>query len=254
MLPIPADIKEVATILLIFGRFGGVMAAAPVLSNRHLPARIKIAFSLLVGFALAPLYRTAEIPTNASALALAMVGEVLIGLAIGFVAGLAFMAVHVAGEMADVSIGFTMATQYNPALGVHAPVLTQLQTTLAALLFLGMDGHHTVLTATADSIKLLPLGSVLPASSALRCVDLVAGLFSVGVRMALPTVASLVIADAALALLARTAPQINLFTVGVPVKMGVGLLVVMIGLPVLVSLTAETLHAVGRQIAFLVAR
>lgn len=245
MAGLPADIKDLMTLFLIAGRFGGVMATAPAFSNRHLPARIRFGLTLLLASVLAPLHRSHSVPTEASALAVAMATEVLIGLAIGFAASLVFMAVQVAGEMTDMSAGFTVSMQFNPALGIQASVLAQLQVTLATLLFLAIDGHHSVIAAAADSFRVLPLGAALPTASTAHCIDLAAELFSLGVRMALPAVISLMLTDVALSMIARTAPQINLFTVGMPLKMGIGLLVVLAGFPILASLTADALRTIG---------
>ena len=245
MLGLPADMKDLMTLFLIAGRFGGVMATAPAFSNRHLPARIRMGFALLVAFVLTPLHRSNPVPSGASAIAAAMTTEVLVGIAIGFAASLVFMAVQVAGEITDMSAGFTVSMQFNPALGIQASVLAQLQVTLATLLFLAIDGHHSVIAAAADSFRVLPLGAALSAASAARSIDLAAELFSLGVRMALPAVISLMLTDVALSMIARTAPQINLFTVGIPLKMGVGLLAVLAGFPVFVSLTTDALRTIG---------
>ncbi|MGQ9524421.1 MAG: flagellar biosynthetic protein FliR, partial [Armatimonadota bacterium] len=226
----------------------------PVFSNRHLPARVRMGLTLIVASVLVPLRRPQTIPTDASALAAAMVIEVLIGLAIGFAASLVFMAVQVAGELTDMSAGFTISMQFNPAFGIQASVLAQLQLTLATLLFLAIDGHHSVIAAAADSYRVLPLGTALSTASTAHIVDLTAELFSLGVRMALPAVISLILTDLALSMIARTAPQINLFTVGMPLKMGVGLLVVLAGFPVLASLTTDALRGVGTLMLRITAR
>lgn len=167
--------------------------------------------------------------------------EVLIGLLLGFIGYLMFMAIRTAGSFIDIQIGFGIANVIDPMTGTSAPILGNFKYMIALLMFLSMNGHHHLLDAIVYSYKWIPMNNDL----FLRMVDgslseflvrTFAQSFVLAFQMSAPLVTALFLTDVGLAFLARTAPQYNVFVIGVPLKIIIGLallLVLMPGLAVL---------------------
>ncbi|MBO8127214.1 MAG: flagellar type III secretion system protein FliR [Firmicutes bacterium] len=224
--------------LLIFVRVAGIVAATPILGSRMVPNILKIGMVGLTAFFLLPVVDAD--PTlfgnTLSDLALVIIKEMAIGYAMGFILSLVFMVLQMAGQMMEVPMGFSMVNVLDPMLGQQVPILGQFQYVLAVVTFLTLDGHHLVLKALADSFQLVPLGgwSFWPGFTEI-CIRAFSLSFRLGFQIALPVVAVLLITDVALGLIARTVPQMNVFILGFPLKIIIGLLFVMLLLPMYVA-------------------
>lgn len=245
-----ADLSQLVVFLLVFCRVGGVLALAPVIGSQRVPVRIKAALALAVSLALAPCAGPAPGCRDTIAVALAAGSEVVLGLAIGFGARLIFSAIQIAGEMADAQSAFGFAGIVAPDTGERNSVIGQLQTAVATLIFLGADGHHVVLYGLGASLTAVPLG-VGPGNCAPVFTAAAVVLLASSVRIAAPVVGAVVLADLALGLLTRAAPQMNLLAIGFPVKLAVGLVATLLSLPLLASaergliwLTEQSIRAV----------
>jgi flagellar biosynthetic protein FliR len=234
MLTLSFDQAQLLRFLLLFCRVGGVMIQAPLIGSERIPARMKAGLALMIAVVLTPVAQSATMQETALAIALAAAGELMVGLAIGFAAKLIFAAVTVAGEMADLQAGFGFAGLVSPQTGEHTSVIGQLQMSVAWLIFLGANGHHTVLDGLGGSLAMLPLGAA-PEPCAAALTKAAAALIATGLRMAAPVVAAVMLSDLALGLLTRAAPQMNLLAVGFPIKLAVGLWATLLALPLLAS-------------------
>lgn len=155
---------------------------------------------------------------------LVTVGEVLVGLAMGLVVTTVLMAVYLAGQLIDVPMGFGMVNVMDPQTGGQVPVVAQLQFMVAILVFFLIDGHHSLFRALVHSFQMVPVGGgVMSGEVAATALEAVRGMFSLGIRVALPVVGALFLTDVALGIVARAVPQINVFFVGFPLKVGLGL-------------------------------
>jgi len=228
------DMAQVMRLLLLFCRIGGVMIVAPLFSSEHVPARARAALALMIAVALAPVSGPAPEVATPVAIGLATAGELMIGLAIGFGARLIFVAVNMAGELADLQSGFGFAGMVSPQMGENVSVIGQLQMSVAWLIFLAANGHHIVLKGLSASLAALPLGSP-PGFAAPALTHATATLIATAVRMAAPVVAAVLLADLALGLLTRAAPQMNLLAIGFPIKLAVGLWATLLALPLLAT-------------------
>jgi flagellar biosynthetic protein FliR len=158
--------------------------------------------------------------------------QVIIGVLLGFTLRIAFAAIDVAGELIGMQMSLSFAVFYDPQNAGQTPVLSEFLGLLTALIFLAMNGHLLTLSVLAESFKLLPVsvtpmgvggfGSLMVWSSAL---------FSAGLLLALPLIAALLIANLAMGVLARVAPQLNIFAVGFPVTLMSGFIVLMFSIP-----------------------
>jgi len=170
------------------------------------------------------------------------VKETIVGLVIGFVTTLVFTAIQLAGDYIDLQSGFSFATMFDPVYGAQTAVAGRLHHLLAGLLFFVTNAHHILLSGLADSFRLLPVGQFsLDPAVAGGVVDLFAALFAVAVRIAAPVVAAVFLADVALAMISRAVPQMNILMSGLPLKLGVGIVGMLVALPVAVAMSSNLL-------------
>lgn len=216
--------RHLETFLLAFFRLGGVVAFAPLLGHRSLPAPYRAALAACLAFVLTPLLGPVSGGIgDALGLVLAVAGELFVGLAIGFVAHLALAAVQAAGELVGFQMGPGISALYDPVMGEQVTVVTRFQEVVALLLFLTLNGHHVVIQAAAASFQRLRPGGLLQPGIAAGVVSLGEKLFRAGLELAVPLVGMLLVLNVALVLLARTVPQTNILLLGLPVTVAVGL-------------------------------
>lgn len=230
---ITIDLSQITGFLLLACRVAGVTAVAPLVGSQRLPMRVKAALALAISAVLAPCAGPAPECGGAVEMGLTAAGELALGLAIGFAAKLIFATVQMAGEMADMQSAFGFAGVVSPQTGERVSVIGQLQMSVAWLVFLGADGHHVVLHGLAASLAAAPLGGGA-GMAAPALTHATAGLLATAVRIAAPIVAAVMLADFALGLLTRAAPQMNLLAIGFPIKLAVGLGATLVALPLLV--------------------
>jgi flagellar biosynthetic protein FliR len=161
-------------------------------------------------------------------------GEIVAGVAIGFAVQLGYSAAFIAGEAIANSMGLGMATMVDPSSGASTPVIGQFLSIVGTFLFLAMDGHLMLIRIVVASYRALPPGSGLMPASAFQNIAAFGGtMFAAGVTIALPVAFTLILVQFIMAMLARTAPSLNLFAVGLPMTLLSGLVLLAIGAPVI---------------------
>lgn len=222
-------VHEAWGVFLVFLRLAALFAVAPVFGAREVPGPVRILLALALSVVVYPLVSAALAPVPRGLLELIapVVRETLIGLALGMLVSLLFSAATLAGDLLDLQMGFNMAAVFNPALGAQAAMMSQFLYRYTLVVFLLVNGHHLLLAGVVRSFTALPAPRFSPASDAavLRLVgDLVTTIFGAGLRIAAPALATLLLVDVALALVSRAAPQVNVFQLGMPIKVVAGLL------------------------------
>lgn len=214
-------------------RILALLATAPVFNNAAMPMRIRLIAGLAIAIALAPALPSMPAVPAGSWVGLAMLAQqILIGLLMGLTLRIVFVAIDVAGELIGLQMGLSFAMFYDPQSASQTPVVSEFLGLLGTLLFLAMNGHLLTLSALAQSFILLPVTPEPIAAKGLAALlAWSATLFSAGVLLSLPLVAALLIANIAMGVLARVAPQLNLFAVGFPVTILAGFTVLMLSLP-----------------------
>ncbi len=226
---------QIEVFLLSLFRFAGMMAIAPVLSHRTFPIQLRFAFSMLVAILIFPFVNSGDFVSPSSIWELLGVGvtEFLMGAMIGFMFYLLFVAVQFAGGIIGFQIGFAIVNVIDPSTSQNISIIGQFQYLLATPLFLIMNGHHMILSGMLDSFRLVPLGTVtFQFSGATELARLSAGVFILAVKIASPVMLALFLTDTALGIIARTVPQMNVFIVGFPLKIAIGLFVVGLTVPI----------------------
>lgn len=226
--------SQIGFFLLIFARVTGIFSTAPIFGSRNVSVVIKAGFAVALTYILFPLVFNSKaiIPDAFLGYFFLVIGEFLIGLIIGFASSLVFSAIQMAGQILDMQIGFGIVNVLDPQSGQQLPLVGNFKYILALLVFLATNSHHMLLAALFTSFKLIPLtGSVFQPNLAEVIVDMVGGTFIIAMKISFPVLLSLLLTDIALGVLARTMPQMNIFVVGVPGKIIVGLFVLSLALP-----------------------
>ncbi len=213
-------------------RISGVMWTAPVLSARSLTPQLKSALLLLLVILMWPAAMATSGAVEFSASA--VLAEALIGLTLGLGAAIFVGAAESAGDMLAVQMGLSGANVVNPMSQTMMPILGQFLGLFVTALILASGGHVVILAALAQSIEVLPTGAPIDIDEGIRTVvDLGATLLWLGVRMAAPVIAAMMIGNATLGVLARTVPQLNVLMVAFPVQIAIGLFVLGATLPLI---------------------
>ena len=211
-----------------FLRIGGFIMAAPVLGTRALPMRARMILVLAITSVLAPVVTPATHIEPLSAVGLlTVVQQIIIGATIGMVLRLTFMVFEFAGQFVAQQTGLGFAAMVDPTSGSQVPVLAHLYVILASLIFFVTDAHLTLIKLLGDSFILLPVGPLgLSSAGADIIVDWSATLFVSALLLSLPAVIALLAINLAFGVMSRAAPQLNIITIGFPVTILVGVMVV----------------------------
>lgn len=215
-----------------FVRIGGFVMTAPVIGTRAVPLRLRLILALALTAVLAPVVAPAADldPLSAGGL-LTTAHQLFIGATIGLVLRLAFCVFEFAGQMVAQQMGLGFASLVDPTSGAQVPVLAHFYIILATLLFFVFDAHLVLIELLADSFTLLPIGPQgISAAGADAVVAWSAGLIGDGLLLSLPVVVALLAINFALGVMGRAAPQLNLFAVGFPVMILIGIVLVLVTL------------------------
>jgi flagellar biosynthetic protein FliR len=244
-----AVVESLLASLPVFGRILGLIVGFPVLGQKGVPVQTKVGLSLLLTALLAP-HTAVPMKLNMLQRAALCGEELVVGLCMGFVARMIFVAVQVAGQFVEVPIGLGMSGVLDLTGGARVPLFGQFYYFLIAMVFLTVDGHLAVLRALGDSFRLLPPGSPLWREGAVQVIiKAFADMFLAGVAVAIPILAAVLVTDTVLALANRAVPQLSIFSIGFPLKTAVGLLAAMVSLPFLIHWAVGALGPEGALIA-----
>lgn len=231
---------------LLIVRPGALIAFAPAFGGLYAPALVKIGLTVFLALALLP---STPVPAVGDALPIAII--VAREVAIGFALALAIRALvggaELAGHLAGYQMGLSYGATVDPQSGVRNPLLTVLYGNLANVTFLLVGGHHAFLRALHQSFVDLPVGAGhIDASLPETVAAMLAVVFQLGLRLAMPIVVVLVLVEIAMALVARSAPALNLMAVGAPIRLIVGLLILPLVMSLIVGLVSGSSDSIAR--------
>ena len=222
--------------LLIFIRLTSFFLIAPLFSMRGVPNQFKIGigfFIALIAVINTPIDGPIVLDTT---YILLIVKELGVGLSLGFTAALLLYAVQIAGAFIDFQMGFAMANVMDPQTGSQVPIIGHFKYMMALLFLLTVNGHHMMLDGVMQSIQLFPVEltsfSIKPEQLARFMTEVFVEMFLIALQIAMPIVGSLLLIDIALGILAKTVPQLNVFVVGLPIKIFVGFILLLLTLPI----------------------
>jgi len=216
-------------------RVASMFSIAPVIGGKQIPRRIRIVAALLITLAILPMQQDIPIIDPWSAEGVYVTAQqILIGLIMGFILMLVFAAVTLAGENIAMSMGLGFAMASDPINGVQVPVVSQFLVITASLLFLSMDGHLSLISMMVTSFEILPIGTEGVSTAALwALLEWAKIMFNAAASIALPAIISLLTVNLVMGIMTRAAPQLNIFSVGFPMTMMAGYIILLLSLPTL---------------------
>ncbi len=226
--------SAILVFLLVFARVTGALTATPIYAERALPGQVKVGLSAMIAFLLTPaqIATAGSLPGDPIAIALLFAQQVLLGLAFALVFVVVYHAAEMGGSLIGQQLGVTLGT-FGRAGGDQMSTISAIYNTMAGLLFLGLDAHHWVILGLGASFDALPVTQLPTLTPGLAAVlfPLGGAALQFALGMALPILVVLLLADLATGLLGRAIPALNMFVLGLPVKVLLGTIGILIALP-----------------------
>ena len=227
-----------------FMRVSSMFISIPVLSVISVPARLRVVLSLFITFVILPvLPQIPDIDLFSAEGLVITIQQVVLGVSTGFVLQMVFSIMLVAGQSIAYSMGLGFGSLVDPVTGVQTPVVAQLFVIISSLLFLAVNGHLLLIEMLAQSFTTLPIGTLgLDKAQLWRLVDWSSQIFAGGVLLALPVMATLLFVNISFGIASKAAPQLQLFGVGFPITILLGMALIWIGLAAILEGFTEMLH------------
>lgn len=224
------NLSSIPAFLLIFVRVTAFFVTLPIFSYKNIPTTFKIGFGFFLTWIM---FYTIDIPvlTLDETFILLVLKEAIVGLLIGLIAYIILAAVQIAGGFIDFQMGFAIANVIDPQTGAQSPLTGQYLYTFALLFLLMVNGHHLMIDGIFYSYELIPLDTFIQfqqESIAEFVIQTFNQMFIIAFLLAIPVVGCLFLVDVALGIIARTVPQLNVFVVGLPLKILVSFVVLFI--------------------------
>ncbi len=238
-------ITDFTLIFLIFLRIFFALTTAPIYGHKAIPVLIKIFISFIISYILFSLLNkdAVVIQYDLGWLALNGFKEILTGLVIGFTLNLVFHGISFAGQLIGFQVGLAMATIFNPMEDSSTNVLGQVIYFLAMLIFFLINGHHYIIQALAASMTIVPLGTVAVKGTIVELLIKYSGaVFVIAIKIAAPILVSYFLIQIGEGILAKIIPQMQVFFVTYPLKLGIGILMLALLIPLYVSVVKNLLY------------
>lgn len=227
-------LQELVILFLIFARVVAIVALLPIFGNVNIPPPARVGLALFLTFILFPSLKQSNVPVPEAVfpLLLLFAKEIAIGMTIGFTAVLIFIGVQHGGTIVGMQMGFGIVNVIDPQTQEQTSIIGQVQQLLALLIFLVIDGHHFFIRALCQSFEEIPIfaGKFSP-NIVMKLIAMSGEIFEVAIKIGAPVIVALLLTSVGLGILARTVPQMNIFIVSFPLKIGVGMLVLTASLP-----------------------
>lgn len=249
------SIAQTQIFFLVLTRVMAVIIHIPNLGGQTIPNQIRIGLGLVLAAILVP-WTPLGVEVESMALltfAAAILKEIIIGTLIGYAAILTFAVISIAGETMGIGSGFGSDRIFNPAMEQSVTPLGQFFVVISMLYFMAVNGHHVALVALQKSFSLLPVNTPLPTFSVETLLRSTAQLITVGIQIAFPIFAALLLADITLGLLSRVAPQVQVYFLGLPVKIGLSLFALGLSLSIFFPYLRDLFSNLGARMLSMVA-
>ncbi|WP_305043265.1 flagellar biosynthetic protein FliR [Geoalkalibacter sp.] len=244
------SVAHFQSFLVCFARVGTLMAVLPVFGGGQVPARVRIGLAVTMSLVVYPLAQPyiPRISFEIVSLALLVLSEALIGLLFGFIAQFVFSAVELGGTAISYKMGFAAANVFDPQTQRQVSVIPQFQNILAILIFLSLDMHHLFLRVLAESYAVLAPGDAGLSQGALGYViGLSSSIFVLGIKLAAPVLAVLILSSVVLGVMARVFPQLNVFFLSFPLNIGISLIVIGLTMNLVAAMLVREFNGLGEH-------
>ncbi|EKU70672.1 flagellar biosynthetic protein FliR [Selenomonas sp. F0473] len=226
---------HIAAFLLTLTRISGIFLISPFFGSMNIPMFFRVGTALAMTVVLFPVVDglgTPAAPPSVMMFAAAAVGELFVGWLIGFVAYVSFAAITMAGKVMDMQVGFAVVNVVDPTSGQQIPLIGSFLYNLAVIIFLVTNGHHMLIAALAESFRAVSLGGPeANISLALMIAKFTGDIFLTGMKIAMPITFAILLTNVGLGILSRTMPQMNIFVVGIPMQLMIGIIVLSMIIP-----------------------
>jgi flagellar biosynthetic protein FliR len=251
MISLNISLPQLQMFFLVFFRVGAILMTMPVFSSKSIPHLFKLGLAFATSLALFPLLELSTVPVSNSifGLGIGVAGEILLGFVIGFSVKLIFAGVQIAGQLAGYQMGMAITNVMDPETSQQVPLLAQFNNLVAMLVFITINAHYWFIKALMHSYKLVPPLHVHFSSSLMeQLIKLGGNMFVIAIQVGAPVIAVLLITSVAFGLVARTVPQMNVFIVAMPLKIGVGFLFIGFGLPYFSAFLKKLFSGLGQHV------
>ncbi|SCG83435.1 Flagellar biosynthetic protein fliR [Proteiniborus sp. DW1] len=229
-------INKYQIFLMILVRMTGLFFITPIFSRDNIPNILKIGFSFFCSTILINIIEVDIIALTPLELLVFSIKELLVGLMLGFVSYLFFTVLYLAGQIIDMQIGFGMVNVLDPQQNIQIPIMGSFYYIICILFFLILDGHHFLIEALVNSYDYIPIGQIkFTGDMVNQLVRILTQTFIISFKISGPVLAAIFLADVLLGILAKTMPQMNVFIVGMPLKIFIGLAAVTITIPLFLA-------------------
>jgi flagellar biosynthetic protein FliR len=251
MLTLAFPLLQIQACLLIFVRVAAIIFVAPPFDSNSIPITFRAGLAFTISLSLLPMIPVDPLVFDNGTfyLGLKLISEIGVGIVIGLAVKMFFAGVQLAGQVAGYQMGFALANVMDPATSAQIPILSQIKNLFAVLIFLSINAHHMLFQALVESFNLIPPFDFAWSQSVAEPIIKMGGnIFVIAVKIGAPIIAAMLLTSAALGLVARTVPQMNIFIVAMPLKIVVGLLFLGFTLPFLSSFIVSLIGILGRSI------
>lgn len=243
-------LATIQAFLVCAARVTALFAALPVFGSAQVPARIRILLAVTIALAVFPTLPATlpDDPLQPMTLGILLAQEALIGLMIGYIARLVFVAVEFGGGIIGYQMGFAAANVFDPQSQHQLSLISQFQNVFAILIFLAFDIHHVFLRLVADSYRLLPAGDLqLNGEAGLYLTRLTGDMFTLAVKFSAPVLMVLLLSGLILGLMARIFQQLNVFMLSFPINIGVSFIAMGLTLQILAVMLQREFGALQQR-------
>lgn len=238
--------SQFETFFLIFIRVSTMLLIFPAFGAPQIPMQVRLGLSAIISFMIFRLVPMVTMSHGIAGLIIGVVSQLALGMIVGFVASLVFVGIQFAGALIDLMIGFAVANVINPTTQESVTILSQFELALATLLFFVTNSHYLLIEGIASSFTVVPLPFInLDPSVAGNVVIFLSQAFTIVFRIAAPVAVALFLANIMFAFMAKVAPQMNVLIIGLPIQIGVGLIMLGITMPLLGNVAPEIFSRVA---------
>ncbi len=235
--------QEVATFFLVLARVSPLFLLAPLFSSKMIPGRARAVIALALTIGIMPVVKHGPIDLDPLGFGALIIKEVIVGLAFAFALAAMFAGLQAAGSLLDTLIGFSFGSLVDPITGTQSTVLAQLYSLFGVAILIAIGGDAWIIRGLARSYEAVPLLDTPAVGSMVQGAQVAfSGIFVSAFMIGAPVIVALIITDAAFGVVSRVVPQMNVFAVGFPAKMLVGLTLLGASLPFVSGFVADELR------------
>lgn len=232
-------LNRLDVLMLLFIRVSGLLFVSTVFGRQNVPGTLKIGLSFFLSYLLMIAYPPEAVEyNNMWGYASMAVRELVFGIILGYATTVFFSATFVAGQIIDMQSGFSMVNVLDPNSNTQVPITGNMLNIIMTMCFIAMNGHRRLVWIMAGTLERVPVGMVhIDAQMATTVIQMFIYAFVLGISIAMPSIAAGVCTEVALGVMIRTVPQMNMYVVGIPIKIIIGFVIIGLMIPVFIGLT-----------------